>query len=78
MYNQFFRDMKFAFKKMNFVLMAVAFALIVVGFLLMHGSSTTLEINPDVFSFRRITLSPVVCMSGFVLLVVAILWKGKK
>ncbi|MCI7430365.1 MAG: DUF3098 domain-containing protein, partial [Bacteroidales bacterium] len=49
-----------------------------VGFLLMHGSSTTLEFNPDVFSFRRITLAPVVCMSGFVLMVVAILWKGKK
>lgn len=70
--------MKFAFKKMNFVLMAVAFALIVIGFLLMHGSSTVLEFNPDVFSFRRITLAPVVCMSGFVLIVVAILWKGKK
>lgn len=78
MFNQLSNNMKFAFKKMNFVLMAVAFALIVIGFLLMHGSSTVLEFNPDVFSFRRITLAPVVCMSGFVLMVVAILWKSKK
>lgn len=58
--------------------MAIAFLLIVTGFFLMHGSSTTLEFNPDVFSFRRITLAPIVSMSGFVLMIVAILWKTKK
>lgn len=68
----------FAFKKINFILMAIAFLLIVTGFFLMHGSSTTLEFNPDVFSFRRITLAPIVSMSGFVLMIVAILWKTKK
>ncbi|HPW89796.1 MAG TPA: DUF3098 domain-containing protein [Paludibacteraceae bacterium] len=68
----------FAFKKINFILMAVALVLIVVGFLLMHGSATTLEFNPDIFSFRRITLAPVVSMSGFILMIVAILWKSKK
>ena len=68
----------FAFKKINFILMPIAFLLIVAGFFLMHGSSTTLEFNPDVFSFRRITLAPIVSMSGFVLMIVAILWKTKK
>ncbi len=68
----------FAFKKINFILMTIAFLLIVTGFFLMHGSSTTLEFNPDVFSFRRITLAPIVSMSGFVLMIVAILWKTKK
>ncbi|HPW96720.1 MAG TPA: DUF3098 domain-containing protein [Paludibacteraceae bacterium] len=43
----------------------------------MHGSTTTLEFNPDIFSFRRITLAPIICMIGFVLMVVAILWKPK-
>ena len=68
----------FAFKKINFILMAIAFVLIVVGFFLMHGSSTTLEFNPDIVSFRRITLAPIVSMSGFALMIVAILWKSKK
>lgn len=71
-------DMKFAFTKINFILMGVAFALIVIGFVLMHGSSTVVEFNPDVFSFRRITLAPVVCMIGFATMIVAILWKSKK
>lgn len=70
--------MKFAFTKINFILMGVAFAVIVAGFVLMHGSSTVVEFNPDVFSFRRVTLAPIVCMVGFVLMIVAILWKPKK
>ena len=71
-------NMKFAFTKINFILMGVAFAVIVAGFVLMHGSSTVVEFNPDVFSFRRVTLAPIVCMVGFVLMIVAILWKPKK
>jgi len=68
----------FAFKKINFILMTIAFLLIVIGFFLMHGSATILEFNPDIFSFRRITLAPIVSMSGFALMIVAILWKSKK
>lgn len=67
----------FAFKKINFILMGISFSFIVLGFLLMYGSSTVLEFNPDVFSFRRITLAPIVCMSGFALMIAAILWKPK-
>lgn len=67
----------FPLKKMNFILMGIAVLLIILGFVLMHGSTTTLEFNPDIFSFRRITLAPIICMIGFVLMVVAILWKPK-
>ncbi|HHT61654.1 MAG: DUF3098 domain-containing protein [Paludibacteraceae bacterium] len=68
---------QFPLKKMNFILMGIAVLLIILGFVLMHGSTTTLEFNPDIFSFRRITLAPIICMIGFVLMVVAILWKPK-
>ncbi len=70
--------MNFAFTKTNFILMGVAFLVIVCGFVLMYGSSTIVEFNPDIFSFRRVTLAPVVCMLGFALMIVAILWKPKK
>lgn len=69
--------MKFPFSKINFILMGVAFAVIVLGFVLMYGSSTEVAFNPDVFSFRRITVAPIVCMLGFVLMIVAIMWKPK-
>ncbi|HPB85173.1 MAG: hypothetical protein BWX65_00994 [Bacteroidetes bacterium ADurb.Bin057] len=68
---------QFPLKKMNFILMGIAVLLIILGFVLMHGSTTTLEFNPNIFSFRRITLAPIICMIGFVLMVVAILWKPK-
>lgn len=67
----------FAFTKINYILIAVSVLLIIVGFALMAGSSTTTEFNPDVFSFRRITLAPIVCMIGFFSMIIAIMYKKK-
>ena len=64
--------------KTNYIIMGVSALLILVGFILMYGSSTDIAFNPDVFSFRRITLAPIVVMSGFFLMVVGIMWKCKK
>ena len=51
--------------------------LIIVGFALMAGEPCTTEFNPDVFSFRRITLAPIICMLGFFGMIVAIMIKKK-
>ncbi len=67
----------YALKKVNLVLMAISFCLIVVGFLLMLGGSSELEFNPDIFSFRRITVGPMISLLGFLFMVFAILYKGK-
>lgn len=67
----------FAFTKINYVLIAVSVALIIIGFALMAGSSTSTEFNPDVFSFRRITLAPIVCMVGFFGMIIAIMYKKR-
>ncbi|MBQ8721637.1 MAG: DUF3098 domain-containing protein [Paludibacteraceae bacterium] len=67
----------FAFTKINYILIAISVLLIIVGFALMAGSSTTNEFNPDVFSFRRITLAPIVCMTGFFGMIIAIMYKKK-
>lgn len=67
----------FAFTKTNYILIAISVLLIIVGFTLMAGSSTTTEFNPDVFSFRRITVAPIVCMTGFFGMIIAIMYKKK-
>ena len=65
--------------KINYILIAVAVAAIIIGFVLMTGSpSTVTEYNPDIFSFRRITLAPIVCLIGFLLVIVGIMYKSKE
>ncbi len=68
----------FAFSKLNYILLAIGFAIVVLGFILMSGAPTTEEaFNPDIFSTRRIVVAPMVCLVGFIFVVVAILWKSK-
>ena len=70
--------MKQSLPKLNIILIAVSFLIIIVGFALMAGEPSGETYNPDIFSFRRITVGPMIALFGFVSMVVSILWKGKK
>lgn len=71
--------MKFNLPKLNAILIAISLVIIVLGFALMVGEpSGATEYNPDIFSFRRITLGPMTALAGFVIMVVAILYKPRK
>ncbi|MDY5812967.1 MAG: DUF3098 domain-containing protein [Bacteroides sp.] len=68
----------FAFGKTNFLLLAIGMAAVVVGFLLMTGpSSTEAAFEPDIFSVRRIRVAPLVCLSGFLFMIYAVLHKPR-
>lgn len=70
--------MKYNLPKLNLILIAVSLVIIIVGFALMVGEpSGATEYNPDIFSFRRITVGPMISLFGFVMMVVAILFKKK-
>ena len=70
--------MKQSLPKLNIILIAVSFLIIIVGFALMAGAPSGEVYNPDIFSFRRITVGPMIALFGFVSMVVSIIWKGKK
>ncbi len=71
--------MKYNLPKFNTILIAVCLVIIIIGFALMVGApSGATEYNPDIFSFRRITLGPMISLLGFILMIVAILYKPKK
>lgn len=70
--------MKQNLPKLNIILIAVSFVIIIIGFALMVGDPSAETYNPDIFSVRRITVGPMISLFGFVCMVVAILWKGKK
>jgi hypothetical protein len=67
----------FAFRRENYVLLAIGFVIILIGFLLMIGgrSDDPNVFNPDIFSFRRITLAPIVILIGFAFEIWAIMKK---
>ena len=67
-----------AFDKVNYILLAVGMAVVVLGFILMSGgSSSETAYDPDIFSVRRIKVTPVVCLLGFVSMIYAVIRKPK-
>jgi hypothetical protein len=72
-------QVEFAIGKENYKLLAIGFLIIVFGFILMVGGHSD---NPNVFnygmfSFTRITLSPIIVMAGFIFEIWAIMKRPK-
>lgn len=67
------------FGKSNYQLMLAGVVLIVIGFLLMMGGGGEGRFDPkEVYSFRRITLAPIVILLGLVVEIFAIMRKPKQ
>jgi membrane-bound ClpP family serine protease len=70
----------FALDKQNYKFIAIGFGIMVLGYLLMIGGGSK---NPEVFnadalfSFRRITLSTILIVGGFIFEIYAIMKKPK-
>lgn len=66
------------FDKNNYIIMLVGLAVLVLGFILMAGGKSN---DPNVFnadeiySFRRITLAPIMVLLGFAIEIYAIMKK---
>ncbi|HNX78292.1 MAG TPA: DUF3098 domain-containing protein [Prolixibacteraceae bacterium] len=69
----------FALGPENYKLMAIGFGIIILGFILMIGgkSNDPNVFNPEIFSFRRITLAPLVLLAGFIFEIYAIMKKSR-
>lgn len=71
--------MEFNFGKRNYQLMLIGIIFIAVGYILMSGgqSDDPNVFSDSIFSFRRLTLSTIFLIVGFVIEVFAILHKPK-
>ena len=71
----------FALGKKNYIMLAIGFLVVIIGFLLMSGGESA---DPNVFngdelfSFRRITLAPIIILAGFIFEIYAIMKKPKE
>ncbi len=70
-------EKELSLKMGNYKLLAIGLAIIVIGFVLMAGggSDDPNVFNEDVYSFRHITLAPIVVLAGFVFEIYAIMKK---
>ena len=70
----------FAFGKENYKILIIGVVLVVIGYCLMIGGGSddpTKFDATEIFSFRRITLSPIVILAGFVVVLFGIMKKSK-
>ena len=70
----------FVFKKDNYIWLIVSIALIVLGFILMSGggSSDPAKFSEEIFSTTRITVAPIIVLTGFTIGFFAIMKKPKE
>lgn len=68
-------DEQMALSMKNYILLAIGFAVIVLGMVLMcgGGSESPEEFNYAMFSWRRITLAPLLIVGGFAFEIYALL-----
>ncbi|MBR2014645.1 MAG: DUF3098 domain-containing protein [Alistipes sp.] len=75
-----YNDKKMTLSRKNYALMAIGLGIIILGMVLMAGgSSDDPEVfNYDMFSWRRITLAPIIIIAGFAFEIYAIMKRFDK
>ena len=74
-------NMDLAFGKKNYILLISAILIVILGFILMIGGGSkdpNVFNGEELFSFRRITLAPIIVMIGYILGIYAIMFKEKE
>lgn len=67
------------FTRKNYLLLIFSCLLIILGLFLMSGNGSTFShFEPEIFSFRRIVLAPIVCLIGYLSVIISILYAKKK
>lgn len=71
--------MNSTFGKQNYMIFIAGIIILVLGYLLMigGGSDDPNIFNPAIFDAQRITIAPMVCLAGFITIIVAIMWRPK-
>ena len=72
-------EIKTVLGKRNYAILIIGSILIIIGYILMSGEgSTPAAYNPDIFSKLRICIAPIICLLGYLLNVVGIIYITKK
>lgn len=71
---------RFAFGRTNYILMATGLVVLALGYILLSGggSDDPNQFNPAMFDSRRLYLAPILLVVGFIVEIVAIMYKNKE
>ncbi len=71
--------LQFAFGKVNYILMAIGIIILAIGYILLAGggSDDPNVFNPAMFDTQRLYVAPILIVLGFVVEIVAIMYKKK-
>jgi hypothetical protein len=74
------REARMPLGRRNYIMMLIGLGVILIGFVLMSGggSDDPTVFNEKMFSFRRITLAPILVIAGFVIEISAIMHRPKE
>ena len=74
------RNDEMAFDRGNYTFLLAGIAIVVLGYILMSGGGSgdpeVFDAN-EIFSARRITVAPIVCLIGYVVVIYAIMRKSR-
>ena len=69
----------FLSRRTDSLVLLLSSVLVISGFILMAGESTTeTAFCQDVFSRRRIEIAPLLCLAGYLLMMVGVVWRPDK
>ena len=70
---------QFAFGKINYILMVAGIVVLAIGYVLLAGggSDDPNVFNPAMFDNRRLVVAPILIVLGFIVDIVAIMFKDK-
>jgi len=73
-------QVNFLFHRENYIILFVGLAVLIIGYMLMAGGAQQPdEWKPEeIYSFRRVTLTPVTVVIGYLIILYSILHKPKK
>lgn len=71
---------EFVFGKINYILMAAGLVVLFIGYVLLcgGGSDDPNVFNPAMFDSQRLVVAPILILAGFIVEIVAIMYKGIK
>ena len=73
------KNFELAFTTINYILMVAGIVLLALGYILLSGggSDDPNVFNPAMFDTRRLVVAPILIVLGFVIEIVAIMYKKK-